>query len=70
MKSLSDIDKFTYLRGLVEEPAKSSIAGCALTAVNYSMAVEVLQQKIREIKTVVQTLRHHVNELSNVKPCV
>ena len=34
-EGLSDIDKFTYLRGLVEEPAKSSIAGFALTAVNY-----------------------------------
>ncbi len=52
-ESLSDIDKFTYLRGLVEEPAKSSIAGFALTAVNYSMAVEVLQQRFGN-KTVVQ----------------
>ncbi len=37
-EGLSDIDKFTYLRGFVEEPAKSSIAGFALTAVNYSTA--------------------------------
>ena len=41
--SLSDVDKFTYLRGLVEEPAKSAIAEFALTLVNYLEAVDVLQ---------------------------
>ena len=35
--SLSDVDKFTYLRGLIGEPAKSSISGFALTTVNYSV---------------------------------
>ena len=64
-EGLSDIDKFTYLRGLVEEPAKSSIAGFALTAVNYSTALEVLQRRFGN-KTVVQ--RAYVNELLNVKP--
>jgi hypothetical protein len=64
-EGLSDIDKFTYRRRLVEEPAKSSIAGFALTAVNYSTAVEVLQRRFGN-KTVVQ--RAYVNELLNVKP--
>ena len=41
---LNNIDKFTYLQGLVEEPAKSAIAGFALTAINYVAAVEVLQR--------------------------
>ena len=35
-ESLSNVDRFTYLRGLVEEPAKSAIAGFSLTEVNYS----------------------------------
>ena len=64
-ESLSDVDKFTYLRGLVEQPAKSSIAGFALTAVNYLAAVKVLQRRFGN-KTVVQ--RAYVNELLNVKP--
>ena len=42
-ESLSNVDRFTYLRGLVEEPAKSAIAGFSLTEVKYSAAVELLQ---------------------------
>ena len=64
-ESLSDVDKFTYLQGLVEQPAKSSIAGFALTAVNYLAAVEVLRGRFGN-KTVVQ--RAYINELLNVKP--
>ena len=32
---LSDVDKFTYLRGYLEGPAKSTIAGLSLTGANY-----------------------------------
>ena len=32
--SLSDVDKFNYLRGLLEESAKSCISGFSLTAAN------------------------------------
>ena len=63
--SLSDVDKFTHLRGLVEEPAKPAIAGFVLTSVNYMEAVDVLQRRFGN-KTVVQ--RAHINELLNVKP--
>jgi hypothetical protein len=62
---LSDIDKFTYLRGLVEEPAKSAIVGFALTAVNYSAAVNILERQFGN-KTVVQ--HTYINELLNVMP--
>lgn len=34
--SLSNVDKFSYLRGLLEGPAKASIAGFALTKANYN----------------------------------
>jgi hypothetical protein len=33
-EQLSDVDKFAYLRGLLEEPAKSTIAGFSLTEAN------------------------------------
>ena len=64
-ESLSKVDKFTYLRGLVEEPAKSAIAGFSLTEANYSAAVELLQRRFGN-KTVVQWA--HINQLMNVKP--
>ena len=64
-ESLSKDDKFTYLCGLAEEPAKSAISGFSLTEANYSAAVELLQRWFGN-KTVVQ--RAHINELINVKP--
>ena len=40
--SLSDVNKFTYLKSLVLKSAKDAIEGLALTAANYEEAVEVL----------------------------
>jgi hypothetical protein len=42
---LSEVDKFTYLRSLLLEPAKSSIAWFALTATNYKEALELLRNR-------------------------
>ena len=64
-ESLSKVDKFIYLRGLVEEPAKSAITGFSLKGDNYSAAVELLQRRFGN-KIVVQ--RAYINELINVKP--
>ena len=53
-------DKFAYLRGYLEGPAKSTIAGLSLTGVNYKCAVDLLKKRF-EKKTEVQ--RAHTNEL-------
>ena len=37
--SLSAVDKLSYLRSLVQEPARSTMAGFALTGTNYEEAV-------------------------------
>jgi hypothetical protein len=58
--ALSDVDKFAYLRGYLEGPAKSTIAGLSLTGANYKCAVELLKKRF-EKKSMVQ--RAHVNEL-------
>ena len=42
---LSTVDKFNYLRGLVDEPAKSCIAGFSLTSANYESAVDILKER-------------------------
>ena len=63
--SLSKVDKFSYLRGLLVGPARSSIAGFALTSANYESAVELLKNRYGK-KPAIQ--RAHVNELLNVQP--
>ena len=61
-ESLTAVDKFAYLRSLVTEPARSTIAGFSLTAVNYAAAVDVLKKTYGK-ETAIQ--RAHVNDLLN-----
>ena len=63
-ESLRDVDKFSYLRGLLVGPARLAVAGFALTSTNYESAVD-LKKRYRK-KTAIQLT--HVNELLNVQP--
>ena len=42
---LSDIDKFNYLRSLLEGTAFDAIAGLALSAANYREAIDILKKR-------------------------
>ena len=57
---LSDVNKFAYLRGFLEGPAKLTIAGLSLTEANYKCAAELLKKRF-ENKATVQ--RAHINQL-------
>ena len=59
------MDKFAYLRSLVTEPARATIAGFSLTTANYAAAVDVLKKKYGK-ETAIQ--RAHVNDLLNLTP--
>ena len=63
--SLSKVDKFSYLRGLLVGLARSAIAGFTLTSANYESAVELLKNRYGK-KTAIQPA--HVSELLNVQP--
>ena len=43
--NLSTIDKFSYLLGFVEEPAKTAIAVFALTLANYEAPLDLLKRR-------------------------
>ncbi|XP_028413911.1 uncharacterized protein LOC114536757 [Dendronephthya gigantea] len=57
---LSDVDKFAYLRGYLEGPAKSTIAGLSLTARNYQCAVDLLKKRFEKRSAIQRT---HMNDL-------
>ena len=57
---LSDVDKFNYLRGLLEESAKSCISGFSLKSANYKSAVDILKERYGK-KSAVQ--RAHMLQL-------
>ncbi len=62
---LSEVDKFAYLRGLLEEPARSTVAGFALTVDNYNDTIELLKRRLGRDEKI---RRAHINELLNLKP--
>ena len=43
--ALSDVDKFNYLRGLLQCLVLEAISGLTLTAVNYQEAVSILEKQ-------------------------
>ena len=43
--TLSDIDKFNYLRSLLERTALDAVSGLTLTAANYREAVQILEKR-------------------------
>eukprot|EP00795_Rhopilema_esculentum_P008904 gene8904-biopygen10482 len=62
-EEISKIDKFSYLKHYLEEPAKKVIAGLALTEKNYDVAVDLLEQRFARPTTI---KRAHINELLNL----
>ena len=63
--NLSDVDRFSYLRGLFGGAARTTIAGLALTAANCKAAIDLLKGRFGK-PVVIE--RAHVNELLNVAP--
>ena len=42
---LSDVDKFNYLRSLLERTAYEAIAGLSLSSANYGEAIDILMKR-------------------------
>ena len=62
---LADVDKFSCLRGLLVGPARSAIAGFAITSANYKAATDLLKRWYGK-KNAIQ--RAHINALLNFEP--
>lgn len=63
--TLSDIDKFNYLRSLLERSARESIAGLTLTGPNYMEAVAILEKRFGNTQ---QIISRHMDLLLNLEP--
>ena len=64
-ETLAEIDKFSYLRGLLIEPARSAIAGFSLTSANYKAAIQLLKKRDGKQKVI---QRAYINDLLNLEP--
>ena len=60
------IDKFNYLRALLEGPAARAIQGLALSSTNYEAAVEILQTRFGKTKQIISA---HMDDLLKLPVC-
>ena len=66
-RDLSEVDKFNYLRSLLERTAKDAISGLTLTAANYKEAVEIRQKRFGSKQ---QIISKHMDLFLNLDPVV
>ena len=64
-ESLADVDKFKYLKGLLDGPAKATVAGFALTAANYEAALKTLAERYGRDESIRQS---HIQDLMEIEP--
>ena len=62
--SLSDIDRFNYLRSLLEHTALEAISGLILTSTNYHEAIEILKRRFGNKQ---QIISRHMDFLLNIE---
>ena len=62
---LSDVDKFNYLRSLLEHTAREAISGLSLTSADYGEAISILKKRFGSKQ---QIVNKHMDVLLNVDP--
>jgi hypothetical protein len=62
---LSKVDKFNYLKSLVEGPAAAAIAGFSLTDENYETAFKLLEERFANPQVIISS---HVDALLKLEP--
>lgn len=64
--SLSKINKYNYLRSLLEGAASQAIQGIALSSDNCDSAVEILEQRFGKTQQIISA---HMEEILKLQPC-
>ena len=62
-ETLKDIDKFSYLKAAVKEPAASTIRGLSLTGPNYLEAITLLKERYGDSQRIISG---HMDTLVNL----
>ena len=60
---LSDVDKFNYLRFLLERTAYEAIAGLTMSSANYSEAIDILEKRFGDKQSIISK---HMETLLNM----
>ena len=63
---LSAIDKFDYLKALLEGPAAQAIQGLTLSEANYTAAIELIKERFGKTQQIISA---HIDELLKLPSC-
>ena len=63
--SLTEVEKFSYLRSLLIGPALEAISGLALSTANYKQAVDILHKRFGNKQVIISK---HMDYLMNLEP--
>jgi hypothetical protein len=63
---IANIDKFNYLKSLIEGPAARTIQGLTLTNSNYETAIKLLEERFGKRQQIVSA---HMDELLKIPSC-
>ena len=64
--TISAVDKFNYLRGLLNGPAASTIAGFSLSAANYEAAINLVKERFANRQTIIASHMEKLLKVSRV----
>ena len=62
---LTDVDKFNYLRSLLDHSAYDAIAGLTLSSANYKQAIEILHKRFGNTQVIISK---HMDTLMSMDP--
>ena len=62
---LSEVDKFNYLRSLLDRSALDAIAGLTLSSANYQQAIEILHKRFGNKQVIISK---HMDTLMSMEP--
>ena len=62
---LTDVDKFNYLRSLLDHSAYDAIAGLTLSSANYKQAIEILRKRFGNTQVIISK---HMDTLMSMDP--
>lgn len=62
-QGLTDVQKFNYLRSLLEGDAAKTVSGFSLTNANYSKAIELLTERFGQKHRIIQAYMHALLQL-------
>ena len=68
-EGLSEVEKFSYMKGLLEGKAASTVAGMSLSNENYKQAIQLLQERFGNTQVIISAHMDALLKIVEIKGC-